>query len=367
MRTEIIKIIEGGLEKNKDKVLSYAQLLAEKLREEGETKFADRISNVLSKNTAHPVYLDEFQTTPTDSESRLDMVEVTMPEAAAEEIILPELLKMKVETYIHSLKHRNKFMEMGVDLPESLLLYGPPGCGKTSLARYISFRTGLPLVTAKLDGLVSSLLGSTSKNIRRIFEYAKTKPCILFLDEFDAIAKSRNDEHEVGELKRVVNSLLQNIDDFNNGSNVLLAATNHEKLLDPAVWRRFTTTIEVTRPRQPELIELIRLFTKNMNCDFCDEPKKMNTLSNLLEGFSPSDIKAICFNTLRKSIIDGVESVKYPLIIQQIFLYKHSAENDQTLVHFMNENGVSLLDVASTLNISMRQVRKIMSSHSEED
>lgn len=113
-------------------------------------------------------------------------------------------------------------------------MYSPPGCGKTSAARYLASELKLPLITAWHDTLISSLLGNTAKNIHHIFEYAKKQPCILFLDEFDAIAKARDDAHEMGELKRVVNSLLQNIDDFLQ-EGILIAATNHAKMLDTAV------------------------------------------------------------------------------------------------------------------------------------
>ena len=96
------------------------------------------------------------------------------------------------------------------------MLYGVPGCGKSTVAKYIAQQIGLPLVIARLDALVSSLLGSTSKNIRKVFDFADSRPCILFLDEFDAIAKARDDQHELGELKRVINSLLQNIDSLSS-------------------------------------------------------------------------------------------------------------------------------------------------------
>jgi SpoVK/Ycf46/Vps4 family AAA+-type ATPase len=365
MQTELLKIIEGGLEKNKEKVQSYTQLLIEKLKDEGENQFAERITNLLSKKSVHPVYLDEFLSKPVDQDSRLDMVDVSIPDQKQTEIILPEITGMKIDNYVTSIKHRSKFMEFGVNLPDSLLLYGPPGCGKTSIAHYISKQTGLPLITAKLDGLISSLLGSTAKNIRKIFEYAKERPCILFLDEFDAIAKARNDGHEVGELKRVVNSLLQNIDDFNSENNILIAATNHEQLLDPAVWRRFTNTIEVPKPTNHEIEGLIRLFTRTTTCNFCDENKKMNTLANILFGYSPSDIKAICYNSIRRSILAEKQEINYASFLYQIYLYKDGPNKNSSVIHFLNENGVSQADIAEELEISMRQVRKALSTQEE--
>ena len=126
-------------------------------------------------------------------------------------------------------------------------------------------KTKLPLATARLDGLISSLLGSTAKNIRKIFDYASKQECVLFLDEFDVIAKVRDDKNEMGELKRVVNSLLQNIDMFSPDS-IIIAATNHHELLDPAVWRRFNKVLLIDKPTVPEIQKFLKLLLeKNSN------------------------------------------------------------------------------------------------------
>ena len=127
----------------------------------------------------------------------------------------------------------------GLTTSLSFLMYGPPGTGKSRLARYIAQELGLDLYVARLDGLISSFLGSTSKNIRALFDFAAKTPCVLFLDEFDAIAKLRGDSQELGELKRVVNSFIQNLDTLGNQS-IVIAATNHQELLDSAIWRRFS-------------------------------------------------------------------------------------------------------------------------------
>lgn len=360
MRTEILKIIEGGLERNSEKVKSYAKLISEKLQVQGEEKFAARITNLLeSKSVAHPVYLDEFMTKPVDQDSRLDMVEVSMAGSFQEEIILPDITKMKIENYVESLKGRDKFLELGLDLPESLLLYGPPGCGKTSIAHYISEKTGLPLVTAKLDGLISSLLGSTAKNIRKIFEYAQERPCILFLDEFDAIAKARDDEHEVGELKRVVNSLLQNIDKFNTNS-ILIAATNHEKLLDPAVWRRFTNVVEIPKPTKTEIAKLLKKNLTVITANFLKDKKKTDNIAEMLVGMSPSEIKAICYNSVKQSVLKDETNISYATFLYQFYLSKEGSNDQNSLVEFLNKSGVSQINISKITGISQRQIRNIL-------
>ena len=246
MYTEIIKIIEGGLKREPSKVIQYARKLANKFEEEGNTQLAKGIRNLLDNKGATTLSMEQLITmAPVDTETRLSIVDVFNPTEVDFEIVLPETIENKVSDFIKIIENKDKIKSLGLPLQSTLLLYGLPGVGKTSIAKYISLQTKLPLVTARLDSLVSSLLGNTSKNIRKVFEYADSKPCILFLDEFDAIAKARDDQHEMGELKRVINSLLQNIDSFAQ-NNILIAATNHPELLDKAIWRRFNFIVEVS-------------------------------------------------------------------------------------------------------------------------
>nr|WP_236588126.1 ATP-binding protein [Tumebacillus amylolyticus] len=181
-----------------------------------------------------------------------------------------------------------------------MLLYGAPGCGKTLLAKNLSKALGLPIVIARLDSLISSFLGNTAKNIRNYFEYAKNNQCILFFDEFDAVAKHRDDANELGELKRVVNSLLQNIDSLDNGS-ILVAATNHEGLLDPAIWRRFSLKIHMEKPDYRSRYTIISETLKELN------EKEVNLLASIFRELSGAAIKEICINARREAIINDRE------------------------------------------------------------
>ena len=212
MYTEIVKIIEGGLQGDKEKVQNYANVLANNLEKEGEVSLSKKIRGIVENRRKGLTSLDSFATKPVDTESRMEIVRITTPQIKKETIILSKYVEDEIQAFIDFYENRDNLLKAGIEVSNSLLLYGPPGCGKTTVAQYISTITGLPLVTARLDGLISSLLGSTAKNIRKIFDYVSKRECILFLDEFDVIAKLRDLKNELGEINRVVISLFQNID-----------------------------------------------------------------------------------------------------------------------------------------------------------
>jgi SpoVK/Ycf46/Vps4 family AAA+-type ATPase len=177
----------------------------------------------------------------------------------------------------------------------SLLIYGPPGTGKSRLARFIAQELSLDLYVARLDGLISSFLGSTSKNIRALFDFAARTPCVLFLDEFDALAKLRGDTQELGELKRVVNSFIQNLDTLGTQS-IVVAATNHEDLLDSAIWRRFSYRLALTFPSTEQREAMWAQFLSPVRFT----AREIELLVDLSEGFSGSDIREVCLRLLRR-------------------------------------------------------------------
>jgi SpoVK/Ycf46/Vps4 family AAA+-type ATPase len=364
MYTEILRIIEGGLAKDQRKVYNYSKLLADKLENDGDSKLSKMIIRALDNGPATTVTMDELLTTPVDQESRLSIVDVTVPSKESSPIVLPKLVDNKVADFIKVVKHQSELLKSGIEMPNTLLLYGRPGCGKTTVAKYISEMTGLPLVIARFDAIVSSLLGNTAKNIRKIFDFADNKPCILFLDEFDAIAKARDDQYELGELKRVINSLLQNIDSFAK-HNILIAATNHPELLDKAIWRRFNTVIEIGLPRDEEVIELVRTFTAGFHTEFAHDEKKQDKLVRLMEGKSPSDIKTIINNAKAQTIISGRAILAYEDLLAEIFEFNnHSDMTIEKLVEFLNDNGIAQAAIADRLKISVRQVRNYLNKQS---
>ncbi|MEL7555700.1 MAG: AAA family ATPase [bacterium] len=294
---ELFRIINGALRLDVDKVKSYSEFLAEKLKNDGEDVLARRIQTLLAEKSRqlHPVDIAQSKTIPVDSESRFPLLERVDPTLYEEEpLILLDTQWDIIQEFILIAKSESK-----VDLSSlSILLYGPPGTGKSRLARYIAQELGLDLYLARLDGLVSSFLGSTSKNIRALFEFSSKRPCILFLDEFDAIAKLRSDNLELGELKRVVNSFIQNLDGVGH-ETVIIAATNHEELLDPAIWRRFSYRIEFFYPSFTQRLEMWQQFLPK---DLFSQKERL-VLADLSEGFSGSDIKEVCIRLSRRKIV----------------------------------------------------------------
>jgi SpoVK/Ycf46/Vps4 family AAA+-type ATPase len=364
MYTEILRIIEGGLARDPKKVYSYSQLLASKLEKDGDSKMAQMIFKAMENGPATTVTMDELMTTPVDQESRLSIVDVSVPSKNRSPVVLPKLVENKIFDFISLVQHQNQLTKCGIDTSNTLLLYGKPGCGKTTVAKYISEQTGLPLVIARFDAIVSSLLGNTAKNIRKIFDFADNKPCILFLDEFDAIAKARDDQYELGELKRVINSLLQNIDAFSK-HNILIAATNHQELLDKAIWRRFNSVIEIGLPHEEEILALINVYTDEFRTNFLNDKKRLDKLAKLMEGKSPSDIKAIINNAKAQSIISKKDLLAYEDILVEFFEFNnHGSMSIVSMTEFLNENGIPQAAIAEKLKVSLRQVRNYLNKQS---
>ncbi len=286
--SELFRIVEGALRQDGVKVRNYASLLADKLTTDGDEASAQRLRKLIDDRAVqlHPARVTQTAPPPVDGESRFPLLERVEVSASTEKHLLTAAQRIFVEDFLSVVTSRVELQKRGVNAGTNLLLYGPPGCGKSHLAAYISRRLALPMYVARLDGLISSFLGSTAKNIRAVFEFSSRMPCVLLLDEFDAIAKLRDDQQELGELKRVVNSFIQNLDSLGRDI-ILIAATNHEQLLDPAVWRRFQYLLHIDLPDLEQRVSFWELFSGDLDWS----PKELKALADLSEGFSVAAIE----------------------------------------------------------------------------
>ena len=359
MNTEILRIIEGGLTNDKRKVISYSNRLADRLSQEGDTVFAACIRKKIEDTNVRPsVVADALRNAPLDLDSRLQIVEVIPPAESVNKIILNSLTQSQIEEFVNIVRNSSKLEVQGLDIPKTLILYGQPGCGKTSIAHYISNQTGLPLILARLDSLVSSLLGSTAKNIRKIFDYAGEFPSILFLDEFDAIAKARDDQKEIGELKRVINSLLQNMDAMPKHC-VLIAATNHPELLDRAVWRRFLQKVVVNMPKDKELVDLIRLFCGEDQDKIADLILNTKGMINLFEEISPSDMKNLFDRAKVKGILEGQNDLSISHLLFSIYELQNGEKSEDEFILYLKSKGLTQRAINELTGISLRKIKSL--------
>ena len=299
---ELLRIVNGALRLDLDKVRNYTLFLAEKMQEAGDETTASRLRKILleTDHQLHPAKMS-LSPMPVDSESRFPLLEkVNLHDSNEPELILHEDQWRIVNEFLSVAKSYSQIEEAGLATSLTLLLSGPPGTGKNRLAKYIARELGLDMFIARLDGIISSFLGSTSKNIRALFDFADSRPCILFLDEFDAIAKLRGDNQELGELKRVVNSFLQNLDSLSPHS-ILIAATNHEELLDQAVWRRFTYRLSLGYPSNKLRAKMWTQFLQPL----IFPERDLEMIADLSEGFSGADIREVARRIRRRQVTEG--------------------------------------------------------------
>lgn len=281
---------------------------------------------------------------PKDRDSTLDLLEILTPKIKLSDVALPEKTIQVLKQVVAEQKSVEQLADRGVVPANRLLFCGPPGCGKTLTANALAGELDMPVAYVKLDGLVSSYLGQTGTNIRKIFDFVKNKRIMLFLDEFDAIAKKRDDSNELGELKRVVTTLLQNMDAM--PSNVfLVAATNHHHLLDPAIWRRFNSSILLELPNLEQRTQMIDRFCSEKLPEYNIDRK---TLTILTDGMSGAEIQSFMLSLAKYCVLENKKGTISQKEIAEIWLQQNTlfvSENSEDFMkalYRLKKNGIPL-------------------------
>jgi SpoVK/Ycf46/Vps4 family AAA+-type ATPase len=240
---------------------------------------------------------------PSDKERGVDLIDIRQPTRELTDLVVSTEVRSAVEHVLLEHNREGALTTYGLEPARKLLFFGPPGCGKTLTAEIIATELGLPLAIIRLDAVISSYLGETAANLRKVLDFVEGRPVVALFDEFDALAKDRGDSGEHGELRRVVNAVLQMIDEY-RGKSVLIAATNHENLLDSAIWRRFDETVQFANPDAVQIKALLQSKLRGVRRNF--EPSDV-AVSSRFKGMSHADIERVLRRAIKEMVLQSRE------------------------------------------------------------
>lgn len=358
----LIELIDAAMSADYVRVRRVGNRVARMLDQSEQQNAARTLRAILRKKGMPLQTSGVSEVLPVDSVSRLPLLEEQDPPSSP--LFANEHVHAVFSRFLEDALHVDLLSEKGLPPRLSLVLSGPPGTGKSLLAGHLAEHLGKPLFLARLDSLISSRLGETAKNIRGIFDFAPAKNAVLFLDELDAIAKLRDDKHELGELKRVVNTVLQGMDSLDSHS-IVVAATNHPHLLDSAIWRRFPYKIDIDLPDSD--------VRTAMWCHFLyeNDPERerdAHVLSAVSNGMSGADIENLAFSARRESVL-GNSPINPATIAWTIFASRWksscrppqllSAEQKRKLAIALSEvAGIRAVEIAALLGVSRQMVAR---------
>jgi len=339
--------------------------LAKRMAEQNDAEGAKVLQSMLRKRGVPLQASGYAEALPRDAGSRLPLIEEgqwpTTP------IMLGGEAGHTISQFIEDTQHIGLLAEKGVSARLGLLLYGPPGTGKTLLAGHIAASLRRPLYVVRLDSLISSRLGETAKNIRGIFEFVPARNAVLFLDEMDAIAKLRDDRNELGELKRVVNTVLQGLDSLTDDV-VTVGATNHPHLLDPAIWRRFPYKVELTSPSEDVRASMWEHFLFEGDDIRKDDA---HLLARVSDGLNGADIENIALAARRRAILSNQDSnlgnillavaasrTGSPKLLDNRELDTSDKKMLTRLLH--DKGGISQLEIGKIVGVSRQMVHRYL-------
>ncbi|MEO1428448.1 MAG: ATP-binding protein [Cyanobacteria bacterium J06633_8] len=325
MKAELLKRLFKAIASSDHLAIDkLTHLVIEEERKKGHTLLADQLENITKKSqnekpfsngktvsTTQETKLSQasltegLQALPTNKRLNLPLVTIIPREKQRHHMVLPKNIEKRFSRIEREYAARDRLAHYGLLYRQKILLYGPPGCGKTLGAERLAWNTGLPLLKVRFDAMVSSFLGETASNLRLVFEEACKNPCLLFIDECDSIAKSREDYQEIGEVKRVVNTFLQILDEYQPSSGILVAATNLNKTLDTALWRRFDDLIEVPLPGKEELEFILKETLSAIDVGIVN----WSVIIEQMENYSAAQAVRVAQDAAKRAILEREELV----------------------------------------------------------
>ncbi len=290
---------------------------------------------------------------PVDTDSRLELIRREYPVVLDIEPSWNQAVQGQLGAIVQERRREKDLLAAGLFPTRSLLMTGPPGVGKTLSARWLAKELNRPLLTLDLAAVMSSFLGRTGNNVRTVLDFARRTPCVLLLDEFDAVAKRRDDATEIGELKRLVTVLLQAIDDW-PAEGLLVAATNHADLLDPATWRRFEQTIELPLPDYEARSEAIKAHLGPAPDGGWEW---VRALAIATEGMSFADLEKRVKSARREAVLSGSSHSPTEQLVNDLLLGRPKKER-QEAARLLACAGLSERHVNELTGVSRDTIRK---------
>lgn len=272
---------------------------------QGKKPFAESLRKILDATVKHDPQpgVQGLASLSALADPAAELLDEVRPQRGLRDIVLSPDVRGLIDSFIEERRRSEELRRHRLPISTKLLFCGPPGCGKTLCAEVLARELSLPLYSVRIDMIISSFLGETATNLRRIFDFASRRPVILFIDEFDALGRARSDTSEHNELRRVVNSLLLMIERF-KGPGLVIAATNLQQSLDEALWRRFDEVIPFDPPTDREISELLLHEFANFPAHF-DLAAPVAKLS----GMSFAEIERIAVDAIKKAVLKKRKSV----------------------------------------------------------
>jgi len=316
-------LIKYGLNNDNPNFRKVAEAICAEERAKQHGVLANKVEELL-RGQSRPLMRDALQPSVRNGNGEQSLFVEKIPTRKLEQLLLPKLVVESCHDLIEEQSRADFLRSYGIEPRNKILLIGPPGNGKTSLAEAIAEALMLPLLTVRYESIVGAYLGETAARLGKLFDYAKTRQCVLFFDEFETLGKERGDTHETGEIKRVVSSLLLQIDALPSYV-IVIAATNHDALLDKAAWRRFQLRLSLPKPSRRDLEQWFKQFENRIGFNFGFEP---STLSKKFLGKSFAEAEEFALSVYRKYVLKIPNgNVKY-ITLNELNLYLSSAQSD---------------------------------------